>query len=163
VREADTPTLLRLNDQAKLLNLNRWCKVWLFGNIAPDGVHVLAYAIPHGIRPASSSEAANAPQHYRTAWYVQMADGSDKIAALDVTVEDYDDLRVIDGTDDSLVGDLGDGRFELPAVVVLERHVIDGHAVVKAAELVRPGAIVSALELDPLPPERLAGIRESPS
>ena len=55
MRHADTETLLRLNDEAKLADLNRWVKVRFFDDVADDGLHILYLAIPHGVRPRTDA------------------------------------------------------------------------------------------------------------
>jgi hypothetical protein len=164
MRYADSATLLALNDRAKLIDLGQWLKVVFFDDLDPDGVHVLAYAFPHGVRPGSGPRSKGKPPHYRTAWYAAMRDGSDWIAALDVLVEDYDELPTIDGEPDELVGRVGD-HFELPAVVAIKgmnddgRHVvIDGRHVAEAARM-RGESTLPTLVLEGLSAERLAEIR----
>ena len=159
MRYADTPTLLHLNDRAKLLDLPQWLKARFFDDVDPDGIHVLAYAFPHGIRPGSSPLAAKAPPHYRTAWYAAMRDGTDEIIFLDVERDEYDALPVIDGAPDELVGQTDEeGKFELPAVIVLDNVVIDGRHVAAAAREVG-AATIPALHLPPLTGDQLAELR----
>jgi hypothetical protein len=124
MRHADTDTLLRLNDQAKLNDLGQWAKVSFFEQVKPDGAHILAMAFPHGIRPKSQVQRP----HLRTLWYAEMDDGTTERILIDAEENDVLALPEIEGTESSeIVMD------ELPPLITLEDDwVIDGHHVLAA-------------------------------
>jgi hypothetical protein len=174
MRYADTPTFVYLNDQAKVLNLSRWVKAKFVDTIDPDGVHVLAYAFPHGINPGTGENVTNAPQHLRTAWYVrstgpQTSPGgrqrgmpNDALVALDVTTEEYAALPVFEDSSDKLIGDRGDGTFKLlPAIVLVDGELVDGRQVVDRIRRSGIARQLPVLHLDGLTGEQLAKLRAS--
>lgn len=133
MRYADTPTLIRLNDESIRNDFNQWLTAEFFDDVDRDGLHVLAYAFPHGVRP--DSRRTDWPPHYRTGWYAQMTDGSNKLILLDVALPDFDAVPAIEGTRSEYIGQVAPGRFELPAVVALDdNHLLDGATVVAAVK-----------------------------
>jgi hypothetical protein len=97
MRYAGTETLLRLNQQAKLNDLNQWVKLTFLYLTKAEGLHLLGLAFPHPV--GADSGRPTAPEHYRTVWYVEMGDGETRRILLDVTTDELHALPEVPGTD----------------------------------------------------------------
>ena len=131
MRYADTGTLQRLNDQAKLANLNQWVKVKFFDDVDWEGRHILAVSVPHGTRP--KSRRTDWPPHSRTLWYVEMADGSTARVLIDLLNDDLHALPGIPGTPHEEPDEGHEGAVLPPLVVLDDGFLVDGRNVSEAA------------------------------
>ena len=96
MRYATTETLLRLNQQAKLDQFNHWVKLTFFYLTKPEGLHLLGLTFPHPVEPDDRQSIP--PEHHRTVWYVEMADGETRRILLDVSTADLNALPEVPGT-----------------------------------------------------------------
>jgi hypothetical protein len=133
MRWATTERLIELNDEAVLHDFNEWLTADFFNDVDPDGRHVLALAIPHGVRPDGRND--DWPPHWRTMWYAEMSDRSYPIK-LDVTDASLQQLQEIPGT--PTVGVIEGFTTSTPVATVEvegERWLLDGKHVLEAASL----------------------------
>jgi hypothetical protein len=156
MRYADTGTLQRLNDEAKLANLNQWVKVKFFDDVDWNGRHILAISVPHGTRP--KSRRTDWPPHARTLWYVQMANGSTTRVLIDLLNDDLSALPEIPGSPHEEPA-VRYGDAVIPPLVVLDDgFLVDGRSVSEAARQRDVGEL-PALTLPGLDPGEIERLR----
>jgi hypothetical protein len=128
MRYADTATIIRLSDEAVRFDFNQCLTAAFFDDVNPDGVHLLVHAIPHGLRP--KVRRGDWPKHYRTCWFAEMADCSNRVALIDIEADTFGRLPRIDGTP----AEIAPGPAEsLPAIVTLDDYTcVDGQTVIRA-------------------------------
>src|SRR5262249_46575515 len=131
-----------------MCDFNQWLKGTFFEDVAADGIHLLVYAFPHGVRPEVRRD--DWPAHYRTAWYAEMADGSNYRIKLDVEALEFDALPVVTGAPNEVLGEHEVGDLKLRSLVIFDDgNVIDGAALATAIKQLRAEG-----RIDEIPPFR---------